>query len=454
MEKKKILIIDDDSYTVNKLNSLLKKNGYAIESSHKGKSGLKLFNAEIYDLVLCDFRLPDTDGHTILRRIKSSKPDTPVIIITDFTDIRLAVRMIKSGAYDFITKPLQPELLLKVIKKALSQINDDDTSDAYLDSFITGRSKIILEVMEQIKIIAPTELTILIEGETGSGKEYLARMIHNQSGRRDKPFIAVDCGAMPKSLANSEMFGHVKGAFTNAISDKKGFFELGEGGTIFLDEVGNLPYENQAKLLRALQERVISRVGENKIKKIDVRLIAATNENLTELVTGNEFREDLFHRLNEFKISVPPLRERMDDLTEFIDTFIKRANDQFDKSVSGIDAEAETMLKNYKWYGNIRELENVINRAVLLTGEGKISSSVLPVEIKNNDNTGSGNIIPGKPSNVRDLKEATEITEKEKIKQALVNSDFNKTKAAKILNIDRKTLYNKIKQYGIERRNV
>ncbi|HKL67609.1 MAG TPA: sigma-54 dependent transcriptional regulator [Bacteroidales bacterium] len=453
MEKKKILIIDDDSYTVNKLNSLLEKNGYAVQSSHKGKNGIKLFNSESYDLVLCDFRLPDSDGNAILKLIKSSKPDIPVIIITDLADIRLAVRMIKAGAYDFITKPVLPDLLLKVIKKALAQLQETAPQDTYMDTFITGSSKSILEVMEQIKIIAPTELTILIEGETGSGKEYLARMIHNQSGRRDMPFIAVDCGAMPKYLANSEMFGHVKGAFTNAISDKKGFFEVGDGGTIFLDEVGNLPYENQAKLLRALQERVISRVGENKTKKIDVRLIAATNENLTDLVAGNEFREDLFHRLNEFKLSVPPLRERMDDLREFIDVFVRRANDQFDKSVSGIDAEVEVILKNYQWYGNIRELENVINRAVLLTGKGRINTSVLPGDIINNDNEYLKDKLSGGRSNVSQLKEATEITEKEKISQALINSDFNKTKAAKILNIDRKTLYNKIKQYGIDRQN-
>jgi two-component system response regulator HydG len=292
----------------------------------------------------------------------------------------------------------------------------------------------------------------LIEGETGAGKEYIAKAIHYASKRKDKPFIPVDCGAIPKELANSELFGHIKGAFTGAINDKLGYFEQAKGGTIFLDEVGNLPQENQVKLLRALQERIITRVGDNRSLKVDVRLIAASNENLIEMVRAKEFREDLYHRLNGFKIRVPSLRERREDIMEFAEFFIQQANKAFHRNVSMIDDAAKDLLLQYHWYGNIRELQNVINRAVLLTQGSQIEVDALPDEIRffhiHTDHMQKSTGM--QKEGITELKEATLETEKEVIAKALIKSNFNKSKAAKLLNIDRKTLYNKIKLYKID----
>jgi len=305
--------------------------------------------------------------------------------------------------------------------------------------------------LEHVKIVAPTDLTVLIEGETGSGKEYIAKAIHYASARSKKPFIAVDCGAIPKELANSELFGHIKGAFTGAINNKIGYFEQAKGGTLFLDEVGNLPYENQVKLLRALQERFINKVGDNKTIKIDVRIITASNDDLLKKVEANEFREDLYHRLNGFKIHLPPLRERGEDILEFADFFIRRANKAFNKNVTGIEDEARRLIFRYNWFGNIRELQNVMNRAVLLSQTDTIKAEVLPDEIRfNNLQSDARSASSFNHSEVTALKEATLITEKEVITNALMEANFNKSKAAKMLNIDRKTLYNKIKQYEIE----
>ncbi|HEN21235.1 MAG TPA: sigma-54-dependent Fis family transcriptional regulator, partial [Desulfobacteraceae bacterium] len=352
---KRILIIDDDSYILNLMRGFLEQKGYKAQGSLSGMNGIKLFDKESFDIVLCDFRLPDTDGYRILQHVKAKKPAVPVIIMTAYSDVRMAVKLIKSGAFDYIVKPIQPEEILHLLQKALSIEKKGGSGSTITDEFIVGESEAIKTIMEYIDIIAPTQLNVLIEGETGSGKEFIARKIHNDSKRKNMPFVAVDCGAMPKSLANSELFGHVKGAFTGAISDKRGHFMEAQGGTIFLDEVGNLPYENQAKLLRALQERVISRIGESTAIKIDVRLIAASNQNLHYLVEKNEFREDLYHRLNEFKISIPPLREREEDIMIFIDSFIDRANKMFNKTVEGLDDETKSLLTEYPWYGNIRE---------------------------------------------------------------------------------------------------
>ncbi|MEA1888074.1 MAG: sigma-54 dependent transcriptional regulator, partial [Bacteroidota bacterium] len=353
---KKILVIDDDSYICNLLTDYLKQKGFQAEGSLSGIKGIKLFDKNSFDMVLCDYRLPDSDGYELLKHFKSTRPSVPVIIMTAYADVRMAVKLIKSGAFDYVTKPVQPEEILQLLKKAFSEQKDHKSGSSFSKDFIAGKSSAIKEVLSHVELVAPTELTVLIEGETGSGKEYIARAIHYSSKRKDKPFVAVDCGAMPKDLANSELFGHVKGAFTGAINDKKGHFQEAEGGTIFLDEVGNLPYENQSKLLRALQERVISKVGENRNINVDVRVIVATNESLIKLVGENEFREDLYHRLNEFKINLPPLRERSEDIMEFVEVFIQRANKQFGKSVTGLDNEVKRLLTEYPWYGNIREL--------------------------------------------------------------------------------------------------
>lgn len=449
--KKKVLVIDDDTFMCDLLVNHLQQKGFDSKGTYTGKNGIKLVERNHFDIVLCDFRLPGTDGYEVLQAIKSKKPLLPVIIMTAYAEVRMAVKLIKSGAFDYVTKPVQPEEIIKLIKKALGPREEKETSSSFHKNFITGNSPAIQKVMQHVKLVAPTDLTVLIEGETGSGKEFVAKAIHYASARKDKPFVAVDCGAIPKELANSELFGHIKGAFTGAINDKIGYFEQAKGGTLFLDEVGNLPYENQVKLLRALQERFINKVGDNKVIKVDVRIITASNDDLAKLVEAGEFREDLFHRLNGFKINLPPLRERGEDIMEFARFFIQKANNSFNKSVKGIDEEAQKLFHRYDWHGNLRELQNVINRAVLLSKGDLIAPDVLPDEIRlNNVNQNSKTPKQNRHEDITELREATLLTEKEVITNALTEANYNKSKAAKILNIDRKTLYNKIKQYGIE----
>ncbi|MFO7657965.1 MAG: sigma-54 dependent transcriptional regulator [Bacteroidales bacterium] len=449
---KKILIIDDDSYICNLLVNYLQQKEFKAEGTISGLKGIRLIEKENFDLILCDYRLPDSDGLKILQHVKSRNPSLPVIIMTAYADVKMAVKLIKAGAFDYVTKPIHPDEILQIVNRAIESGNKNETDISFEKGFIVGSSPEIKKVMQHVKVVAPTDLTILIEGETGSGKEVIARAIHYSSNRKNKPFVAVDCGAIPKELANSELFGHIKGAFTGAINDKKGYFEIAKGGTLFLDEVGNLPYENQIKLLRALQERIISKVGDNKIIKTDVRLIAATNDDLLKQLEENEFREDLYHRLNGFKIQIPALRDRAEDIMEFTEFFIKKANKAFNKNVTGLDDITKKLFFQYQWFGNIRELQNIINRAVLLSQNDYITSDVLPDEIRlNSFQTGSKKMQSFLHNKLlTDLKEATEITEKEVISNALIESNYNKSKAAKILNIDRKTLYNKIKLYEIE----
>lgn len=448
---KKVLVIDDDTFMCDLLVNHLKQSGFDAKGTYTGNNGIKLVEKNSFDIVLCDYRLPNTDGYQILQQIKSKKPLIPVIIMTAYAEVRMAVKLIKSGAFDYVTKPVQPEEILRLINKALETKDGVESSSSFRENFITGGSSAIQKVLEHVKIVAPTDLTVLIEGETGSGKEFIAKAIHYASERSKQPFVAVDCGAIPKELANSELFGHIKGAFTGAINNKMGYFEQAKGGTLFLDEVGNLPYENQIKLLRALQERFINKVGDNKTIKVDVRIITASNDDLLKQVEAGEFREDLYHRLNGFKIHLPALRERGEDIMEFAAFFIERANKAFNKKVVGIDDDAKRLIYKYNWFGNIRELQNVINRAVLLSQSELIKADVLPDEIRfNNLQTDSRSSGHFNHNEFTGLKEATLITEKEVITNALMEANFNKSKAAKMLNIDRKTLYNKIKQYEIE----
>lgn len=449
---KNILIIDDDSYICTLLVNFLKQKGFKTEGTTSGLKGMRLIEKGNFDLILSDYRLPDSDGLKILQHIKSKKPNVPVIIMTAYADVKMAVKLIKAGAFDYVTKPIQPEEILQLVTKAIESGKHKENDISFEKDFIVGRSSGIQKVMEHIKAVAPTDITVLIEGETGSGKEYIARAIHYASNRKNKPFVAVDCGAIPKELANSELFGHVKGAFTGAINDKKGYFELAKGGTLFLDEVGNLPYENQVKMLRALQEQIISKVGDNKSIKTDVRLIAASNEDLLKQMEVNEFREDLYHRLNGFKLQLPALRDRSEDMPDFISFFIQKANKAFNKKILGIDDAVKKIFSEYPWYGNIRELQNIINRAVLLSQSEIIKAEVLPEEIRLHKLQNNSTKMHANFSNkeLSELKEATEVTEKEVILNALIESNFNKSKAAKILKIDRKTLYNKIKLYEID----
>ncbi|MGF1586515.1 MAG: sigma-54-dependent transcriptional regulator [Bacteroidales bacterium] len=448
----RILIIDNDKQICDLLENYLKRHGFETSVAFSGNIALKKSAEDHFDIILCEFTLPDSDGMKILSWVRKNSPETCLIIMTAYANVRVAVKMIKAGAFDYVAKPVHPEEILKIVQKALSRNNRFEGSLVFGDTFITGKSKRILQVLRHIEAVAPTDIPVLIQGETGSGKEYIARAIHYASKRSNNDFVAVDCGALPKDLANSELFGHVKGAFTGAIYDKKGYFEIARGGTLFLDEIGNLPYENQAKILRALQEKVINRVGENKNIPVDVRIIVASNEDLMEAVSEGDFREDLYHRINGFKLILPALRERPEDILEFAGTFMKRANKDFNKNIEEFDERVKQLFLQYPWYGNIRELENMVKRAVLLAGGNVITPETLPEEIqKTTTRPGpdTGNLQKGSPQNIMPLSEALRDIEKETIRNALLRSKYNKSMAAKLLDIDRKTLYKKIREYNI-----
>lgn len=459
----KILVIDDDKDICLLLDKFLSKKGYEVAFETTAEEGIKRLKKENFDLVISDYRLPDDDGLNVIKKIKIINPESAVIIITGYSDVRTAVETLKHGAYDYVTKPLYPDEILVTVEQAIKDKkqqkagkeklskNTKPAADKYKNKYIVGKSSQAETVQKHIELIAPTDMSVIISGETGSGKEFVANEIHKNSSRADQPFVAIDCGALPKELAGSELFGHVKGAFTGALIDKKGSFELADGGTLFLDEIGNLTYENQIKLLRVLQERKIKRLGGTKDINIDVRIIAASNEDLKTLVKKGKFREDIYHRLNEFKIELSPLRERKADVMIFADHFLKVANNQLNKSVEGFEAEVQDKLINYYWHGNLRELQNVIKRAVLLTDDDKISVESLPAEIISPDYLSGTFDTPGRSENAdfTDLKAVSENAERGAIINVLEKTGYNKTKAAEVLKIDRKTLYNKLKAYDI-----
>jgi two-component system response regulator HydG len=459
-KSKKLLIVDDDPSFNEMLCNYLLRNHYEVESAHSAHSALELLKKHKFDLVLTDFRLPKMNGLELIEIIKKDQSQTPVILITNYADIRTAVQSIKLGAYEFVNKPVNPDELLKTIEKALDPspkafAKDSKPKQEFKEKkhYIIGNNPLSLELWKQTNIVAPTKMSVLILGESGTGKEYAARKIHELSKRADKPFIAIDCGVLSKDLAASEFFGHEKGAFTGAITDRKGQFELANGGTLFLDEIGNLPYEVQTQLLRALQEKVIRKVGGASEIEIDVRIIAATNEKLTENIQQDAFRNDLFHRINEFEIYVPSLKERIDDLEEYLDFFLKEASEELGKEVTKVSDAALEIFREYEWPGNLRELKNIIKRAVLLSDNSTVDVQHLPVGFNQKQefpaNT-SSNPRSAPQNTGLDLKEMQETQEKEAIRQALIEHKYNKSKAAKALNIDRTTLYKKIKSYNID----
>ncbi len=444
--KASILIIDDDPYIITLLDNYFKREGYKTYTAYNGKPALKLLSSEHIDVVLCDIRLPDIEGTELLKHIRQLTPETVVIMMTAYAEIRAAVDSIKAGAFEYVTKPILPDEISDIVRRAANKkIGKGTQAD---DDFITGDSSKMLEVIEQAKLVAPTDMSVLIQGETGSGKEYIARLIHNNSTRKAKKFVAIDCGAIPRELASSEMFGHIKGAFTGAISDKSGYFEQANGGTIFLDEIGNLTYETQVKLLRAIQQKVITRVGDSKEIKVDVRIISATNSDMLKALGDGHFREDLYHRINEFKIELPPLRNRGNDIITFANHFLAEANQNLNKNVKGFDDKVINAFLNYTWHGNLREMRNVIKRSVLVTRTDYVTISALPEELKLKYSQETEHKIP--TDNSLNLKNASDVAEKYVVEKALKEANFNKSLAAKILKIDRKTLYNKIERYGIE----
>jgi two-component system, NtrC family, response regulator HydG len=444
--KSSILIIDDDLYIVNLLESFFSREGYQTHVLTRGKPALKMVQTEQIDVVLCDIRLPDINGAELLKGIRELAPDTPVIMMTAYAEIRAAVDSIKSGAYDYVAKPIYPEEISSIVKKAIKK-KEAPTTVPY-QGFITGNSPQVLNLIDQAGLVAPTDMSVLIMGETGSGKEYIARLIHNKSKRSDKEFVAIDCGAIPKELAASELFGHVKGAFTGAISNKTGFFEQANSGTIFLDEIGNLSYETQVKLMRAIQQKVITRVGDTKPIHVDVRIISATNSDLLKDAGDGYFREDLYHRINEFKLELPPLRDRGDDIIIFAKHFLKEANHELNKDVKDFDDNVVAAFRRYLWYGNLRELRNIVKRSVLITRGDVVTIESLPEELRQKHDAVFD--LQETISSTLDLKTAALEAEKMVLMRALQQASYNKSLAAKLLNIDRKTLYNKLNQLGMD----
>lgn len=444
-----ILLIEDDLTFSRILEGFLGKHGHRLTIENKGKEGLKTFSNKAFDVVLLDYRLPDANGMEMLHELKNIRPDVPVVMMTSFNDIRTAVKAIKSGALEYITKPVNPEELLMVLQQGLKkESRKDEAQSGAVEpiDFVEGKSEVSKKLHEYIRLVAPTNMSVLIQGESGTGKENVARTIHRLSTRARNPFVAVDCGALSKELAGSELFGHVKGAFTGAVLDKIGQFEAAHKGTIFLDEVGNLSYDVQVKLLRAIQERIIQPIGSNKEIKVDVRIITATNDDLAESVKNGSFREDLYHRLNEFRLDVPSLKQRDGDFFEFLDYFRENANKELSRTVKSFSPEVLDLFRQYDWPGNLRELRNVVKRAVLLSTGEEVSLKAIPSEMVD----GVKHYSTEKPAQIYDLKLLQETQEKEMIMKTLQEVRYNKSKAARILNIDRKTLYMKMEKYGIE----
>jgi two-component system response regulator HydG len=480
---KKILIIDDEVNTALLLCKFLTRNGFGVTTASSGANGMEQLKSGDFNLVLCDYRLEDTDGREILKTIKLQYPNTGVIIITGYSDIKMAVELIKMGAYDYITKPLYPDEILTTVNKAIethyalleaaehetdatpaatSKGGNKDTRKQILSTeFVTGNSRASRDLVRQIELVSPTNYSVIIMGESGTGKESVAKSIHLNSPRKDQPFIAMDCGSLTKELAQSEFFGHEKGSFTGALYTKIGHFEMANGGTLFLDEVGNLSYDIQAALLRTVQERKVKRIGSTKEIDLDVRIIVATNENLQDAIQKGRFREDLYHRFNEFSIYMPPLRERGNDVMQLAEHFLRSANQELGRSVSAFSPEVIECFMSYRWQGNIRELKNVVRRATLLTEGDVIQMKALPLEMLAyskapvlSDSSASINGSGEAPvvKQVRhDLKNAALEAEYDTILKVLREVNFNKTKAAEILKIDRKTLYNKMKAINLSK---
>ena len=454
-----ILIVEDDIAFGTMLQTWLRRKGFEVDKATSVGAAVKLLvDMKSVDLVLSDLRLPDHDGLRLLAWMHEHSINAPFIVMTNYAEVQNAVFAMKSGAADYIAKPVQPDILLQKINDAMQQntqqsnatIQNSTTQNAptahnsklktqnseAAPRYIEGKSEASRQLYSYVELVAPTPMSVLILGASGTGKEYVAHRIHDLSQRHDRPFFALDCGAIPRDVAASEFFGHKKGAFTGADADKRGAFEIANGGTLFLDEVGNLSYDVQVQLLRALQERRIRPVGGTKEIDIDIRLVCATNENLEEAVSEGRFREDLYHRINEFTIYMPKLSERGSDLFLFADLFIRHANEELNRNVEGFDSGAAEMLASHSWPGNLRELNNVVKRAVLLTRGSQITTAELTQAM--------GQI---RTDNVLQLHD--EDTERQRIITALQQTNGNKTKAARLLGVDRKTIYNKIEKLGI-----
>jgi two-component system response regulator HydG len=448
MDKNRILIIDDDENLREGLINLLGLNGYDVKGAEDGKIALAMLEDQVFDLVITDYKMQDIDGMRFLKTISKSYPSLKVIMITGYGSIEHAVEAMQAGALNYISKPVHPQKLIKIVEDILAKTQKEDPhlankqiSELLHFQNMVGQSKPMQEVYQKIQEVGPTDIPVLIHGESGTGKELVAQAIHNISGRKEGPFVAVNTGGIPKDLIASELFGHLKGAFTGAISDKKGKFEEAHNGTLFLDEISTMSIAVQISLLRVLETSVIERVGSTKPIKVKVRIICASNENLQEQIKQQKFREDLYYRLNVFNIELPPLRKRTQDIRYLVNYFRNLFNLELNKNIETITPEALQILKDYTWPGNIRELRNVLLRAIL-SAENQIESRHLPIELTN-QKIGS---------EIISIRAGTSLSEVEKkmIIETLNAVRGNKLKAAEILGITRRSLYNKLEDYQID----
>ena len=459
MGPKRILIIDDEESFRHMLSVILKREGFEVETASDGEEGLQKVIINTYEQVLCDIRMPRMDGLDFLKEVQKTGIDTTLIMMSAYGTIDTALEAMKLGAYDYISKPFKPDEIILTLKKAdererLRKENErlrKEVKKEYSFENIVSKNEKMQKIFEVVKKVAPYKSTILIMGESGTGKELVARALHYSSDRSQRPFIPVNCGAIPENLLESELFGHAKGAFTDAIRTKKGLFEEADGGTLFLDEIGELPLSLQVKLLRVLQDGEIRRVGEGKPIQVDVRIVAATAKELIKEVNEGRFREDLFYRLNVFPVHLPPLRERKEDIPLLANHFIKKFSQDIGKYVTGIHPRALEALLNYRWFGNVRELENTIERAMVLADRSEIERENLPMEIQGfHENIP----LPSVPEEECSIKKASKAMEINLIQKALKKTKGNHTHASKLLEISHRALLYKIKEYGIKEGDV
>jgi two-component system response regulator HydG len=446
-----ILLVDDEKSVRSTLAVLLQKTGYRVEESAAGGEAIDKMTNRFYDLVITDLKMEPVDGIEVLKKSKEINPSTEVVVMTAYSTVESGVEAIKLGAYDYIQKPFEKEEFLIIIEKALERKNllnevehlQNELKEKYRFENIVGNSKEMFEVLALVSKVSKTDSTIMISGESGTGKELIAKAAHLNSRRKHRSFITINCGAIPENLQESELFGHVRGAFTGAIRDKRGLFQDADGGTLFLDEVGETALSTQVKLLRFLQDGEIRRVGDNESLHVDVRLIAATNKELVKLIEEGKFREDLFYRLNVIPIHIPPIRKRKDDIPLLASHFLKKYADKEKKNVVSVSPEAMKMLTGYHWPGNVRELENVIERAVILTGKNTIMPEDFPVSVRDSHKRTQETQMETEETTLEEI-------EKRHILKTLEKANWNQKQASEILGISTTTLWRKLKSYGIE----
>ncbi len=444
-----LLIVDDELHVRESLSRWFIEDGYDVEAASSAKEALALLGRRHFDVVITDIKMPGMDGLELLKRIRELDSEVSIILITAYASVATAVEALKSGAYDYLVKPFDPEELTRVVEKACEHVRLKEENIALKQRLATagrelvvGTSREMARVMELVESVAPTDTTVMIRGESGTGKELIARLIHAKSPRAFGPMVAVNCGALPEGILESELFGHEKGAFTGATGRRKGKLELADGGTLFLDEIGEIPPKVQVELLRALEDKEIVRVGGTQPVPVDFRVICATNRDLEEAVREGTFREDLYYRIAVFRIDLPPLRERPEDIMPIAEHYLKRFAEAMGRRVTGFSPEAREVMLSYPWPGNIRELVNAVERALVVCQEGEIRPEHLPILGRSRGAAAEGD-------DEDDL--SLQAMEHRHILKVLKRCEFNITHAARVLGIDRVTLYNKMRKYGIER---